>query len=82
MDWIGPGLRGPHHETLPSHSIINLGFEKTGTVVPGFRVLGFSALPGFRALKAGNGAWSVHKTLFGFKAPLSKLLIKKISFEF
>ena len=52
------------------------------TVVPGFRVLGFSALPGFRALKAGDGAWSVHKTLFGFKAPLSKLLIKKISFEF
>ena len=39
------------------------------TVVPGFRVLGFSALPGFKALKAGNRAWSVHKTLFGFKAP-------------
>ena len=39
------------------------------TVVPGFRVLGFSALPGFRALKAGDGAWSVHKTLFGFKVP-------------
>ena len=48
------------------------------TVVPGFRVLGFSALPGFRALKAGDGAWSVHKTLFGFRAPLSQLLIKKI----
>ena len=43
---------------------------KTDTVVPGFRVLGFSALPGFRALKAGDGAWSVHKTLFGFKAPI------------
>ena len=40
------------------------------TVVPGFRVLGFSALPGFRALKAGDGAWSVHKTLFGFSAPV------------
>ena len=40
------------------------------TVVPGFRVLGFSALPGFRALKASDGAWSVHKTLFGFKAPI------------
>ena len=37
-------------------------------VVPGFRVLGFSALPGFRALKAGDGAWSVHK-------PLSQLFI-------
>ena len=46
------------------------------TVVPGFRVLGFSVLPGFRALNPGDGAWSVHKTLFGFKAPLSKLLIK------
>ena len=41
------------------------------TVVPGFRVLGFSALPGFRALNAHNGAWSVHKTLFGFRAPIS-----------
>ena len=40
------------------------------TVVPGFRVLGFSALPGFRAPNAGDGAWSVHKTLFGFKAPI------------
>ena len=48
------------------------------TVVPGFRVLGFSALPGFRALKVGNGTWSVHKTLFGFRAPLSHLTIKKI----
>ena len=45
------------------------------TVVPGFRVLGFSALPGFRALKAGDGAWLVHKTLFGFRAPLSQLFI-------
>ena len=40
------------------------------TVVPGFRVLGFSVLPGFRALKSGDGAWSVHKTLFGFEAPI------------
>ena len=45
------------------------------TVVPGFRVLGFSALPVFRALKVGDGAWSVHKTLFGFWAPLSQLFI-------
>ena len=50
--------------------------KKTSTVVPGFRVLGFSILPGFRALNPGDGAWSVHKTLFGFKAPLSKLLIE------
>ena len=40
------------------------------TVVPGFRVLGFSALPGFSALNAGDGAWLVHKTLFGFEAPI------------
>ena len=40
------------------------------TVVPGFRVLGFKALPGLRALNPGDGDWSVHKTLFGFRAPL------------
>ena len=40
------------------------------TVLPGFRVLGFRALPGFRAQNPGDGAWSVHKTLFGFRAPL------------
>ena len=51
---------------------------KINTVVPGFRVLGFSVLPGFRALKAGDGAWSVHKTLFGFRAPLTQLCINKI----
>ena len=39
-------------------------------VVPGFRVLGFRALPGFRALNPGNGGWLVHKTLFGFRARL------------
>ena len=48
---------------------------RRNTVVPGFRVHGFSALPGFRALKAGDGAWSVHKTLFGFRAPLFQHLI-------
>ena len=48
------------------------------TVFPGFRVLGFSALPGFRALKAGDGAWSVHKTLFGFRAPISQLFYLEI----
>ena len=45
------------------------------TVVPGFRALGFSALPGFRALKPGDGAGSVHKTLFGVRAPLSQLFM-------
>ena len=48
---------------------------KSGTVVPGFSVLGFSVLPGFRALNAGDGAWSVHKTLFGFSAPLFQHLL-------
>ena len=46
------------------------------TVVPGFRVLGFSAFPVFRALKAGDRAWSVHKTLFGFKAPILSSSLK------
>ena len=47
------------------------------TVFPGFRVLGLSALPGFRALKAGYGAWLVHKTQFEFRVPLFKLFIRK-----
>ena len=61
----------PGQYAVLGHSILNVC-----TVVPGFRVLGFSVLPGFRALNPSNGAWSVHKTLFGFKAPLSKLLIE------
>ena len=40
------------------------------TVVPEFRVLGFSALPGFRAQNPGDKVWSIHETLFGFRAPL------------
>ena len=56
----------------------NVHGMKLSTVVPGFSVLGFSVLPGFRALKAGDGAWSVHKTLFGFRAPLTQLYINKI----
>ena len=51
------------------------------TVVPGFRILGFSALPGFSAPNAGDGAWPVHRTLFGFRAPPSKPIFdKKIQF--
>ena len=45
--------------------------------MPAKRRLGFSADPGFRALKAGDGAWSVYKTLFVFRAPFSQLLISK-----
>ena len=41
------------------------------TVVPGFRVLGFKALLGFRAQNPGDRAWSV-KFCFDldFRAPL------------
>ena len=52
-------------------SQIDISLEKScNTVVPGFRVPGFRTLPGFRALNPGNVGWSVHKTLFGFRAPL------------
>ena len=51
--------------------------SEKSTVVPGFRVLGFSALPGFRALTAGDRAWLVHKMLFGFRAPLFQLFLRK-----
>ena len=54
----------------PSHFMAKKVYWRIGTVVPGFRVLGFSALPGFRALKACDGAWSVHKMLLRFKAPI------------
>ena len=54
---------------LYQSQITVMAFEDT--VVPGFGALGISVLPGFSALKAGNGAWSVHKTLFGFRAPLT-----------
>ena len=62
------------------HSALRFGSRQmsTNTVVPGFRVLEFSVLPGFRALKAGDGPWLVHKTLFGFRAPLIQLYINKI----
>ena len=45
------------------------------TVVPGFSVLGFRALPGFRALCTGNQIWIYainlpgFSALTGFKAP-------------
>ena len=52
------------------HGRVELG--RSSTVAPGYgyRVLGFRALPGFRALNPGNGGWSVHKMLFGYGAPL------------
>ena len=68
-----------NHPSQPKPQTPKSNFEQffASTVVPGFRALGFRALPGFRALKAGDGAWSVHKTLFGFRAPLSQLFIYK-----
>ena len=49
-------------KTLLTSTVVEFGLELCqNTVVPGFWVLGFIALPGFRALKAGDGAWSVHK---------------------
>ena len=38
------------------------------TVVPGFSVLGFRALPWFRALNAGNQIWFYTIDLPGFSA--------------
>ena len=53
---------------IPKNSIVT---REGHTVVPGFRVLGFRALPGFRALNPGDGGWSVQKMLFVFRAPFS-----------
>ena len=55
---------------------------KPNTVVPGFRVLGFRALPGFRAQNPGDGAWSVHKTLFGYRAPRFWAFCQKLAWVF
>ena len=41
---------------------------KANTVVPGFSVLGFGALPGFRALCTGNQIWIYVINLPGFSA--------------
>ena len=41
---------------------------RLGTVVPGFSVLGFRALPGFRALCTGNQIWIYVINLPGFSA--------------
>jgi len=42
--------------------------KQTITVVPGFRVLGFRALPWFRALNTGNQIWVYLIDLPGFSA--------------
>ena len=43
-------------------------FKDLSTVVPGFSVLGFRALPGFRALCTGNQIWIYVTNLPGFSA--------------
>ena len=42
--------------------------SQSSTVVPGFSVLGFRALPGFRALCTGNQIWIYVMNLPGFSA--------------
>ena len=44
-----------HRKITPASAPQSRGEYYVRTVVPGFRVLGFSALPEFRALKAGDG---------------------------
>ena len=72
---VPPGTAGGQQEKNPampvkqphqfsSNPVEEWAKEQVHTVVPGFRVLGYRALPGFRALKAGDGAWSVNKTQF------------------
>ena len=57
------------HLKLPSQAAL------VSTVVPGFSVLGFSALPGFTVLNLGNQIWFYiidfpgFSALPGFKAP-------------
>ena len=47
---------------------MSLIFSSIDTVVPGFSVLGFRALPGFRALCTGNQIWIYVINLPGFRA--------------
>ena len=67
MSFIVALIRYKKFKYFNASTNIVLGFVISSTVVTGFRVLGFSALPGFRALKAVDEAWSVLKTLFEFK---------------
>ena len=55
LDW----QIGLYVSTKLNHRLAFKLVDLQTTVVPGFRVLGFSALPGFRALKAGDGESSV-----------------------
>ena len=49
-------------------NVSQLKLNSETTVVPGFSVLGFRALPGFRALCTGNQIWIYVINLPGFSA--------------
>ena len=51
-----------------THQTYHQSPSKNSTVVPGFSVLGFRALPGFRALCTGNQIWIYVINLPGFSA--------------
>ena len=55
-----------HFQTL--HCLLKIKFLILYTVVPGFSVLGFRALPWFRALITGNQIWVYVIDLPGFSA--------------
>ena len=60
-------------QNIWTHAFTNLGMFSvilfcSNTVVPGFSVLGFRALPGFRALCTGNQIWIYVINLPGFSA--------------
>ena len=65
-------MNGPY---LSLSLIRQISLLRQNTVVPGFSVLGFRALPGFRALCTGNQIWVYvidlpgFSALPGFKAP-------------
>ena len=50
------------------YTTVHMFEGKRNTVVPGFSVLGFRALPGFRALCTGNQIWIYVINLPGFSA--------------
>ena len=68
-------LRGRGNGSLQLVGLLFPLLGKSNTVVPGFSVLGFRALPGFRALCTGNQSWIYviilpgFSVLRGFKAP-------------
>ena len=58
--------KGLHFPTF--YATQNSPYNNSNTVVPGFSILGFRALPWFRALNAGNQIWFYTIDLPGFSA--------------